>query len=130
MLGSVTNGLFFFRGLIFFPHKNAHLAPESGNKCDENEGENDPDRPVFSLMTGTYRHPKRYGEGEVFLLTQGTLYSCLRSFSLFFGPVGSSPDVGSQPGSASALVLRNQDSTVAKLPDSAAGAFKCFIFST
>lgn len=42
------------------------------NKVDDNDGnedgEDDSDRPLFSLVTGTYRHPKRYGGGgEAFL---------------------------------------------------------------
>jgi hypothetical protein len=32
----------------------------SSDKGDENEDE-DPDRPIFSLVTGKYRHAKRYG---------------------------------------------------------------------
>jgi len=49
---------------------------------------------------------------------------------VFLGAAESLPDVRSRPDSASALVLRNQDSAVARLPDSAAGAFKCFILAT
>jgi diphthamide biosynthesis protein 2 len=34
----------------------------SSNKGDEGEDEDeDPDRPVFSLVTGKYRHARRYG---------------------------------------------------------------------
>ncbi|KAF8173315.1 putative diphthamide synthesis protein-domain-containing protein [Pholiota molesta] len=67
-----------------------------GHEGDINE--NDDDQPVFSLVTGTYRHAKRYG-GKVEdedQLVQGT--------------------------SALALVLRNQDDQVARI-DSAAGQF-------
>jgi|SRR5712671_6783647 len=31
---------------------------------DVEEGEDDPDRPIFSLVTGRYRHAKRYGGGS------------------------------------------------------------------
>ena len=64
--GKCCGVCFFLRGLIFFLYKNAEQAAQSGNECDEDEGENDPDRPAFSLVTGTYRHAKRYGEGENF----------------------------------------------------------------
>jgi diphthamide biosynthesis protein 2 len=38
------------------------------NDGDDEDGENDSNRPVFSLVTGTYRHPKRYGGGgDLFL---------------------------------------------------------------
>lgn len=41
---------------------------------EEDEGtDSDPDQPVFSLMTGTYRHAKRYG-GQSF---SHYLYFCL-----------------------------------------------------
>jgi diphthamide biosynthesis protein 2 len=38
---------------------------------DQGEGddENDPDRPVFSLITGTYRQAKQYGGGFLLLLS-------------------------------------------------------------
>ena len=36
----------------------------SDDEDDDKEDEEDNgDRPVFSLVTGTYRHPKRYGGG-------------------------------------------------------------------
>jgi diphthamide biosynthesis protein 2 len=63
--------------------------------------ESDNDQPVFSLITGTYRHAKRYG-GKVEdkdRLVQGT----------------------------SALVLRNQDDQVARI-DSAAGMYSFIHF--
>ncbi|KAF8057552.1 putative diphthamide synthesis protein-domain-containing protein [Lyophyllum atratum] len=67
------------------------------DRADEDTDGDDPDRPVFSLITGTYRHAKRYGAGA-----------------------------DSQPvesASGSEVVLRNQDSAVATLTDSAAGMF-------
>lgn len=65
---------------------------------DEREGddESDPDRPMFSLITGTYRHAKRYD--------------------------GSEQDVQSLVEGTTAMVLRNQEGQVAKI-DSAAGQF-------
>jgi diphthamide biosynthesis protein 2 len=53
------------------------------------------DQPQFSLITGKYRHAKRYGGGE-----------------------GSQPRTNSTSDS---LVLRNQDTSISKLDDSAAG---------
>ncbi|OCH91570.1 diphthamide biosynthesis protein [Obba rivulosa] len=63
--------------------------------ADPEKGDEDLDQPVFSLATGKYRHAKRYGAPE----TNANL---------------------NDPSSA--LVLRDQDGTVA-LKDSAAGAF-------
>ncbi|KAG6875562.1 hypothetical protein C0993_008551 [Termitomyces sp. T159_Od127] len=73
---------------------------ESGKGEEESEDDDDgqdSDRPVFSLVTGTYRQAKRYGADE----------NRLDSVS----------------GPDSAIVLRNQDSTVAELTDSAAAMF-------
>ena len=33
------------------------------NGSNSDEDEDGKERPVFSLLTGTYRHPKRYGDG-------------------------------------------------------------------
>ena len=33
----------------------------SSNSDEDEDGK---ERPVFSLLTGTYRHPKRYGDGK------------------------------------------------------------------
>lgn len=47
---------------------------ESDDHDKDNEyGEDDGDRPVFSLVTGTYRHPKRYGDG-------GDTFPCIIPF--------------------------------------------------
>lgn len=54
--------------------------------------EEDLEQPVFSLVTGTYRHAKRYG-------------------------VKSS---NTQDGLSSAVAIRNQDNALSVLPDSAA----------
>jgi len=58
--------------------------------------EDDPDRPMFSLITGRYRHAKRYGEND---------------------------RVSVPPPPSSALVLRDQGYTIATLKDTAAGEF-------
>ncbi|KAH6903836.1 putative diphthamide synthesis protein-domain-containing protein [Coprinopsis sp. MPI-PUGE-AT-0042] len=64
------------------------------------EPDEDTDQPQFSLVTGSYRHAKRYGPGAT-----------------------SSPNVTSD-GTTDSLILRNQESTIAKmLPDSAAAQF-------
>ncbi|PPQ67619.1 hypothetical protein CVT26_006829 [Gymnopilus dilepis] len=69
---------------------------EAGEREDSG-AESDPDQPVFSVVTGKYRHAKRYG--------------------------GKSSDPLVIEGSSS-LILRNQDSQLSKLPtDSAAGQF-------
>ncbi len=57
----------------------------------------DIDQPIFSLVTGKYRHAKRYGDGN-----------------------GSSTN---EAGDASAIVLRNQDNALSKMDDSAAAQF-------
>ncbi|KAA1470859.1 diphthamide biosynthesis protein [Dentipellis sp. KUC8613] len=75
---------------------NANGSGNGNEDADEDEDE-DPDRPMFSLVTGTYRHAKRYGDPE----------------DSTAAAVNGSMDV----------VLRNQDGTVATLKDSAAGAF-------
>ncbi|KAF9031679.1 diphthamide biosynthesis protein, partial [Hymenopellis radicata] len=63
---------------------------------DEGAGEDeDGDRPIFSLVSGTYRQAKRYGASNDI---QG--------------------DAASQ-----ALVVRDSEGTIVKLPDSAAGEF-------
>lgn len=66
----------------------------SGAEEDESE---DPDQPVFSLITGSYRHPKRYGAKP--------------------------SNFGSASENSAAVILRNQDNSLTKLADSAAGQF-------
>lgn len=39
----------------------ANPLNDASNRKDEDLSDNDPDQPVFSLVTGTYRHHKRYG---------------------------------------------------------------------
>jgi len=71
----------------------------AGNPPQESTGEDrdpnqDPDQPVFSLVTGKYRHAKRYGG-----MTE------------------------QEEEASSAVILRNSDNAVAQLKDSAAGLF-------
>ncbi|KAJ7152953.1 putative diphthamide synthesis protein-domain-containing protein [Mycena filopes] len=71
-------------------------AAPQGEADDEDEDE---DQPIFSLITGTYRHAKRYGAGT--------------------------PGVGKGKGkeeSSSEVILRNQDTALA-LADNAAAQF-------
>ncbi|KAF9478781.1 diphthamide biosynthesis protein [Pholiota conissans] len=65
---------------------------------EDDNNESDDDQPVFSLITGTYRHAKRYG-----------------------GKTDANNDERLIQGT-SALVLRNQDDQIARI-DSAAGQF-------
>ena len=83
---------------------------------DEKEDvEDDGNRPVFSLVTGTYRHPKRYGgRGEAFFSADSAPFLKLRILS-----EDQHAQIG---GTSSAVILRNQDSAIAQL-DSAAGKF-------
>ncbi|CAL1702605.1 unnamed protein product [Somion occarium] len=71
--------------------------PKSLPEGENEEEPEDLDQPVFSLVTGKYRHAKRYG-------TQATAEH-------------------DQKESSSAIVLRNQDNAVTVMPDSAAGQF-------
>lgn len=93
----------------------AHDQQKSNNLAADEEHsdgdeDNDLDRPMFSLITGKYRHAKKYG---------GQPSSFESTLSLFtqVGLVNDAPD---EQGS-SAVILRNGDNTVARLPDSAAG---------
>ncbi|KAK4704388.1 diphthamide biosynthesis protein 2, partial [Phenoliferia sp. Uapishka_3] len=65
---------------------------------DPSKVEDDPEGPIFSSVTGTYRHPKRYNAGSV-------------------------TDTDDLTAQASALALRNNSSAVAKVLGSAAGDF-------
>jgi diphthamide biosynthesis protein 2 len=86
----------------------------TSDKVDEGgDGDEDPDQPVFSLVTGKYRHARRFG-GER-LLRAPWLFSVFNRGS---GDDSSAPGLES---SSSAVVLRDQDGTVAILKDSAAG---------
>ncbi|KAG6907507.1 hypothetical protein DXG01_008651 [Tephrocybe rancida] len=85
---------------------------ESGSQSEE-DGQ-DLDQPVFSLITGTYRHAKRYGTGGELSLHPITRPSDFLEATDTSGPIS---------GTDSAVILRNQDDAVAKLSDSAAGMF-------
>ncbi|TFK35796.1 putative diphthamide synthesis protein-domain-containing protein [Crucibulum laeve] len=85
-----------FKKLLKENAKDDDADEEPKENEEEEEEEEDPDQPVFSLITGTYRHAKRYG--------------------------GKQPSSSNQ-NSDSAMVLRNQGSSVARLEDSAAGQF-------
>ncbi|KAH9475326.1 2-(3-amino-3-carboxypropyl)histidine synthase subunit 2 [Psilocybe cubensis] len=72
---------------------------DDGTSKHEDEGtDSDPDQPVFSLVTGTYRHAKRYG-GKHDVEAEQSLVE-----------------------NTSAMVIRNKDDQVAMI-DSAAGQF-------
>lgn len=43
------------------PNGTESTALSDATKDAESQDDNDPDRPMFSLMTGKYRHAKRYG---------------------------------------------------------------------
>lgn len=79
----------------------------------DNDEESDPDRPVFSLATGRYRHAKRYGGGKL-------SYSLpiLILFKLYVIEADGTP---AQASSSTALISRDRDGTVTTLRDSAAG---------
>lgn len=75
------------------------LLSEADSTATDEVNEEDSDQPVFSLVSGTYRHAKRYTTKDK--ATNGTT-----------------------PEESSALILRNQESTVAKFGgDNAAGQF-------
>ena len=44
----------------------ASFVTDNGKANEDSQEESDPDQPVFSLITGTYRHAKRYGGGTTF----------------------------------------------------------------
>lgn len=86
-------------------HANDHGQTDADD--DDEHEVRDEDSPVFSLVTGKYRHAKRFGPAN--------------------GP-STAPSEASASASSSALVQRNQDSAVALLSDSAAGGlifFQC-----
>jgi diphthamide biosynthesis protein 2 len=85
--------------------------PSSDEVSDEDE--DDSERPVFSLATGKYRHAKRYG-GERLSRAPFSIY--LKDY-----PAEDNSTPAPISSSSSALMLRDQDDTVAVLKDSAAG---------
>lgn len=95
-------------------------SEEDGNgptvKEDDEGSDSDPDRPVFSLVTGTYRHAKRYGGRS----TDSNPY-----FSLLLTGLTGKHDAETEQSlvsDTSAMVIRNKHDQVAML-DSAAGQF-------
>ena len=86
---------------------------------DHQESEpEDLDQPVFSLVTGKYRHAKRYHS----MCIRGShphLYSTRHAHY----PTDTEPDSTSSDPTSSAVVLRNQDTALSVMPDSAAGQF-------
>jgi len=77
------------------------LAEHENNEAGEAEtsdNEDDPDRPMFSLVTGQYRKAKKYGDADP-------------------------PNVNVDGESSLAVVPRNGDGTVARLADSPAAEF-------
>ena len=93
-----------FRGI--WPTTNQSLPTVGENKESDETGE-DPDRPLFSLVTGKYRQPKLYGHRQ--------------------GDASSPQSDG--PSSTSLTVRNNEDSLIA-LPDSAAGALAVPFFNS
>jgi len=91
---------------------------ESGKSSEDRQEETDPDQPVFSLVTGTYRHAKRYGGGMLLLQPSPTPFSPSSSCHTSGNPPAV-PQNAEDPSGA--VVLRNQDTALAVLSDSAAG---------
>jgi diphthamide biosynthesis protein 2 len=87
----------------------AHGASKPSSDQDE---EGDPDRPMFSLITGRYRHAKRYGGEQLHYFLSVLAEARMNA---------EDDRVPAPPTSSSALVLRDQDSTIATLKDTAAG---------
>ncbi|KAG9038643.1 Diphthamide biosynthesis protein 2 [Tulasnella sp. JGI-2019a] len=83
------------RYLLDFDHVLAESKDENGHKTPEGSDNEDPDRPTFSLTTGTYRQAKKYGK---------------------------STEEHSSNGMTT-LAVRNKHDTVARFMDSAAGEF-------
>ncbi|KAI0739403.1 diphthamide biosynthesis protein [Daedaleopsis nitida] len=78
--------------------KEQQQVSDSGRPTDNTEGEDeDLDQPVFSSVTGKYRHAKRYGD------VNGTRER--------------------DPHDSSAVILRNQEQALYKMEDSAAAHF-------
>ncbi|KAH0835596.1 putative diphthamide synthesis protein [Lanmaoa asiatica] len=86
----------------------------SGNDASNAEEDRDPDQPTFSLITGKYRHARRFG-GKIPITPE---YMVFQSHL----PSAPEPSDGDTP-SPNALVLRNQDGTMTVLPESAAALY-------
>ena len=79
---------------------------------------------MFSLITGSYRHAKRYGgKGFTFYLLAAIIYLIFNT-----EPAAKPSKFGSALEDSAAIILRNQDNSLTKLADNAAGAYFCFKF--
>ncbi|TEB24956.1 diphthamide biosynthesis protein [Coprinellus micaceus] len=88
--GKFTSGEYMYDGE---EESNQIRVEDEGVSSDE-----DPDQPVFSLITGKYRQAKRYG-------------------------ASAAASMGASNGDISSLVLRNQEDALTALPGSAAAQF-------
>ncbi|THH16089.1 hypothetical protein EW146_g4501 [Bondarzewia mesenterica] len=89
-----------FDRLLSISHDKSSSSPNPLSDAGRDHiDQDDPDRPTFSLVTGKYRHAKRYGDLD-----------------------DTEPQLDTI-ASPSAVILRNQDNTIATLKDSAAGEF-------
>lgn len=94
---SKSDGEGIFHAYLDTTHPNQTTADAPPPPPDsDSDADNDPDRPVFSLITGTYRQAKRFG-----LPSKGK-------------------DTVAAPSPSDEVILRNQDTAVA-LKDSAGG---------
>ena len=86
-------------------------------KRTEDAGEDtdlDPERPMFSLVTGKYRKAKKYGQGKIVILL-----FVLKIIIIFMADNKDSA-LDNSPSSTD-LVKRSSDNALAKLGNSAAG---------
>jgi diphthamide biosynthesis protein 2 len=97
-------------------HGFIHLYLQTDNnfqtEAETSDNEDDPDRPMFSLVTGQYRKAKKYGGVLYYLDSPLIIDICLDA---------DPPNVNVDGGSSLAVVPRNGDETVARLADSPAG---------
>ncbi|THH05897.1 hypothetical protein EW145_g4460 [Phellinidium pouzarii] len=87
-----------FQELLANAKLDSQCRDETGkNKDTTNDDELDPDQPVFSLVTGTYRHAKRYGNDS-----------------------SNTKDATESPTQSGHLMPRSKENALAKMSDSAA----------
>jgi diphthamide biosynthesis protein 2 len=80
---------------------------------DEQKPEDvDLDQPSFSLITGKYRHARRYG---------GTTFPIVSGFLTLMVELDPKSVTSTANEPSSAVAIRNQDNSVSVLADSAAG---------
>lgn len=82
-------------------------------KTTQDDDEEDSDRPVFSTITGKYRQAKRF---------RSTLSTNI-SLKLNYNLIPTDKVAPTAESETSAVIIRNQDSTVSKLSGSAAGIY-------